>query len=154
MLFRSCAASLGARCADAPEPVVQALARYGREAGLAFQIVDDVLDFFGDEQDLGKRPGTDLRAGKVTLPLLLLRDRLDPNGRETLAAVLRSDPESRRSAFPWVLERMRTLGIEADCLSRAGVHRDRAIASLDGVPPGAGRDALTALADRLVARRR
>lgn len=150
----ACAAALGARCANAKAPVVQALARYGREAGLAFQIVDDVLDFFGDEHDLGKRPGTDLRAGKVTLPLLLLRDRLDANGRETLAAVLRSDPEARRTAFPWVLERMRALGIEADCLSRAGVHRDRAVAALDVLPPGPDRDALVALADRLVARRR
>ncbi len=150
----ACAAALGARCANAKDPTVHALSRYGREAGLAFQIVDDVLDFFGDEHDLGKRPGTDLRAGKVTLPILLLRDHLDTNGRETLAAVLRSDPEARRAAFPWVLQRMQALGIEADCLSRARVHRDRAVMALEALPASPERDALVALADKLVARRR
>lgn len=147
-----CAAVLGARTAHASENTVRALGRYGREAGLAFQIVDDVLDYFGDERSFGKRPGTDLRAGKVTLPLLLLRDRLDAKGRETLAVVLRSGPEARKQAFPWVIDRMRALDIEPDALSRARVHRGRAIDALSEVPPGPGRDELASLADRFVAR--
>jgi octaprenyl-diphosphate synthase len=145
-----CAAVLGARTAGATESRVSALARYGREAGLAFQIVDDVLDYVGDERSFGKRPGTDLRAGKVTLPLLLLRDRLDSTGRDTLAAVLRGTADARRTAFPWVIDRMRALDIEGDALSRARVHRERAIAALVGVERP---EALVALANRLVERR-
>lgn len=150
-----CAATIGARCANAPERRVAALGRYGREIGLAFQVVDDVLDYTGDEATFGKRPGTDLRARKVTLPLLLLRDRLDAAGRERLATVLRDpDPERLRDAFDGVRDQILALGVHDDCLARARTHRARAEEALEALPAGPGRDELASLADRLVERRR
>jgi len=64
------ACEAGGVLGGAPEVEVQALREYGRLLGLAFQIVDDVLDFVGDEQKLGKPVGGDLRSGNITLPLI------------------------------------------------------------------------------------
>jgi hypothetical protein len=56
--------------AGAEEPQIAALRRFGQELGMAFQIVDDVLDFVGDEAQLGKPAGSDLRQGLITLPII------------------------------------------------------------------------------------
>ena len=64
------AAEAAAVLSGAPEPEVQALRQYGYALGMAFQIVDDILDFTGDEHTLGKPAGADLRAGLITLPVM------------------------------------------------------------------------------------
>ncbi len=64
----SAACGMGGIVADAPEPVVRTLADYGRSLGLAFQIVDDLLDVTGDPGRTGKRTGADRERGKVTYP--------------------------------------------------------------------------------------
>jgi len=58
---------------------VEALKDYGYNLGMAFQIVDDILDFVGDEQEMGKPVGSDLSQGTLTLPSLLLLDRYPKN---------------------------------------------------------------------------
>jgi geranylgeranyl diphosphate synthase type II len=63
--------SMGAAIAEAPEPCAEALDRYGTAVGLAFQIVDDLLDVQGDESKLGKRVGKDSELGKWTYPRFL-----------------------------------------------------------------------------------
>lgn len=76
-LFRvSC--FLGARLAGFSSDYVEAVSRFGRHLGIAYQIYDDLVDFFGDEARIGKTLGTDLASGKLTLPLLTLLDRLAP----------------------------------------------------------------------------
>lgn len=67
----SMATESGAVLSGAPEPVVQALTSYGYNLGMAFQIVDDILDFMGEEQEMGKPVGSDLLHGTITLPALL-----------------------------------------------------------------------------------
>lgn len=80
-LFRvSCA--LGASLAAHPPEFVEAASRFGRHLGIAYQIYDDLVDFFGEEQRIGKTLGTDLASGKLTLPLLVLLERL-PAGEAT-----------------------------------------------------------------------
>lgn len=66
-MFRA-AARMGAVCAGAPPPSVQRLGRYGQSLGLAFQIVDDILDVCGTARDLGKTPGKDSAQDKATYP--------------------------------------------------------------------------------------
>ncbi len=66
----SCAASIGARAAGAPDGVVDALAEYGQLSGLAFQLVDDVLGIAGDPAVTGKSASSDLRAGKRSVPVV------------------------------------------------------------------------------------
>jgi octaprenyl-diphosphate synthase len=78
-LFRlSCL--LGARLAGGAPEFVAAAAEFGRRLGAAYQIYDDLADFFGDEHRIGKTLGTDLASGKLTLPLLVLLDRLPEDG--------------------------------------------------------------------------
>jgi octaprenyl-diphosphate synthase len=67
----ACSAALGTRAAGAEESAVEALTRYGRRLGQAFQIRDDLLDLLGTEQGCGKTLGTDLAECKLTLPLII-----------------------------------------------------------------------------------
>lgn len=120
-LFRA-ATEAAAVLSDAPPPQERALAEYGRLLGTAFQIVDDVLDFEGEETVLGKPVGSDLREGIVTLPVLyFLRDQpedtriaaiLDGRGddglvREVVAAIRAS------GAIDRALDRARSLVTES-----------------------------------------
>lgn len=83
-LFRvSC--YLGGRLAGSEDGYVDALDRFGRHLGIAYQICDDLADFFGREEKIGKTLGTDLASGKFTLPLFALMDRLPPSERAALS---------------------------------------------------------------------
>ena len=86
-LFSGCA-RLGAGLGQQNEPMEQALADYGRYAGLAFQLVDDLLDFTGSSEQLGKPVLSDLKEGKVTLPLIYAMQNGEVHGRELVATVL------------------------------------------------------------------
>lgn len=74
----SAACQLGAVLSGCSQDTILALERYGRCLGLSFQIIDDILDFAGEESETGKRVGTDLRDGTVTLPLIIALE-LDPS---------------------------------------------------------------------------
>jgi octaprenyl-diphosphate synthase len=99
---------LGARLSGAPAGYVEAASRFGRHLGIAYQIYDDLVDFFGEESRIGKTLGTDLASGKLTLPLLALRDRL-PAGE---AAALAAEITGERPPQPGLrLRQMRDLGV-------------------------------------------
>jgi octaprenyl-diphosphate synthase len=84
-LFRvSC--FLGARLGGFSPAYVEAVARFGRHLGIAYQIYDDLADYFGEEKRIGKTLGTDLASGKLTLPLIALLDRLPAGDRAELTA--------------------------------------------------------------------
>lgn len=89
-LFRvSC--FLGAKLAGFPAEFVEAVSRFGRHLGIAYQMYDDLVDFFGEEKRIGKTLGTDLASGKLTLPLLLLLERLPPGEAGALAAEIKGE---------------------------------------------------------------
>lgn len=117
-LFRvSC--FLGARLAGFEPELVEAAGRFGRHLGIAYQIYDDLVDFFGDETRIGKTLGTDLASGKLTLPLLSLLDRLGGSDRADLVAEISGE------RGPQPVERarqMRELGV-ATAVAEA-VHRE------------------------------
>ncbi len=86
-LFRvSC--YLGARLAGHGDDFVQAADRFGHHLGIAYQIYDDLADFVGEEQRIGKTLGTDLATGKLTLPLMLLLEQVSPAERVVIAGAL------------------------------------------------------------------
>jgi octaprenyl-diphosphate synthase len=87
-LFSTCA-RLGALVAGADEAAESKLGEYAWNLGMAFQLVDDVLDFTADESVLGKPVGSDLREGKVTLPLIYALEEADPEERQLVETVLR-----------------------------------------------------------------
>ena len=148
----ACAAATGALSVEASSAQVKALTRYGREAGLAFQIIDDLLDYTGDLEVLGKQPGTDLREAKVTLPALLLLEELPASDRLELCGLLLDDggPDSLPRVRRWLLRH----GVIDACMARAREHLDRAIDALSGLPDAEGRQLLEELAVRFVERRR
>lgn len=89
-LFRlSCA--LGSELGGLPGAFVEAAAYYGRQLGIAYQIYDDLADYYGHEKRIGKTLGTDLVSGKVTLPLLHLSERLSAAESEHLFAEVRGE---------------------------------------------------------------
>jgi octaprenyl-diphosphate synthase len=89
-LFRvSC--FLGARLAGYDQTYVDAVAHFGRRLGIAYQIYDDLADFFGDESQIGKTLGTDLASGKLTLPLIALIDRLTAGEKASLRREISGD---------------------------------------------------------------
>ncbi|HSJ97371.1 MAG TPA: polyprenyl synthetase family protein, partial [Myxococcota bacterium] len=144
------------------------VAELGRELGLAFQIRDDALDYEAGLEVLGKPPYTDLREGKVTLPLLLALKRSTPAEREAVAGVLKAAAQRERPGdsrpgaggpagdedFGPALEIVaRYRGVE-DAVRRAEEHVARARASVAPFPDGFAKQALTAAAEFAVARDR
>jgi heptaprenyl diphosphate synthase len=85
---------------------IDALGQFGYDLGLAFQIMDDILDFTGDESALGKPAGGDLRQGIITLPLIYA---VDSGGGMDLAAVIDTPDESR---IAWAIAQVQRLGID------------------------------------------
>jgi octaprenyl-diphosphate synthase len=153
----ACAAAVGAIAAGAGPQQVRAAARYGREAGLAFQIVDDLLDYIGDETTLGKRPGTDLRASKATAPVLTLRARLPASERATLDHYLAIRERSEAEwddGLAWIRIEIGRHGIVEGCLDQARSHVGRAVSAMGALPNADGRGLLSALTASLVDRHR
>ncbi len=107
-------AGLGAYFAESDSNVVDAMDSFGRNLGIAFQIVDDLLDILGDERNTGKSLGTDLEKSKLTLPLIRFLARATPEEASELRSVL-VDPDraaSRRKAIKTIVSRE---GIIDDC---------------------------------------
>jgi octaprenyl-diphosphate synthase len=147
------AAEAGAVSAGTSPERCRALRRFGQDLGLAFQLVDDALDYSGESDVLGKNPGDDFREGKVTLPLLLAIERTGAAERDFWVRTV-----DRREQAPADLERARALMAETraldDTLALAARYAESAKAALADVPGGGGwRPALQDLADFAVARR-
>ncbi|HEX5177636.1 MAG TPA: polyprenyl synthetase family protein [Chthoniobacteraceae bacterium] len=84
----ACAAELGAVISGAPDEVVRRMKNYGAKIGTAYQIYDDCLDIAGTEAETGKTLGTDLRKGKLTLPVLTLLESASAFDRERCCALV------------------------------------------------------------------
>jgi octaprenyl-diphosphate synthase len=146
------AAEAGAVSAGASPERRRALRQYGQDLGLAFQLVDDALDYSGDSDELGKNPGDDFREGKATLPLLLAIARTGPAEREFwLRTVDRR--EQTDADFEHARELMRQTGALQATLDLARGYADSAKAALAEFPAIGWRPALEDLADFAVARR-
>jgi octaprenyl-diphosphate synthase len=117
------AAQLGAILGGATPAVEKALAAYGMHLGTAFQLVDDVLDYSGEEADTGKHIGDDLAEGKPTLPLIYVMQNGSP---EQAACVRRAIEEGGRDDFPAVLAAIRASGALDHARRQAGEEAARA----------------------------
>jgi octaprenyl-diphosphate synthase len=118
------------------------MARYGRYLGIAFQIVDDLLDLVGSEDLAGKSLGTDLEQEKLTLPLIRLLTQLNDADRRRLTGVLKRDAAQRRAELTWWLDRSDALDYSR---ARAAVYVRRAVAQLRVLPTSRERDCLRRL---------
>ena len=149
-LFAGCAQAT-AVLASAPAEVEEGLAGYGRDLGMAFQIVDDLLDYCADPERLGKQTGSDLREGKVTLPLIYLLREGSEGARDLVLGCL-EDPQRVASSLGAVVKALDEGGYLASCRSSAERYAHRAKERLPSVPASRARDALIELPDFVLAR--
>jgi octaprenyl-diphosphate synthase len=122
---------------------------FGLNLGIAFQMVDDLLDYEGDAATMGKNVGDDLNEGKPTLPLIhVLRTGSEAQRRVVHDAIAGRDA----SALAAVVAAVADCGSLAYTRAQAELHRDRALAALDGLEDGDALAALVTLAHRSVDR--
>ncbi len=143
-------AAAGAWAAGVRGEVPDALAEFGEEIGMAFQLVDDALDYAADPALLGKRLGQDFSEGKATLPLIRALDR-EPALRPRLAALVDGKEQGEAVAAEVIAAVRRTGGIEA-ARALARQHTADAMRELDKVPAGPHRAAIADAARALTER--
>jgi len=135
--------SLGARYAGGSEAQVRALGRFGRDLGMAFQVIDDCLDVVGDERVVGKSLGTDLETGKITLPVIRLARRLSGPQAQRFHELLTGDvPGSRRQALRAEFD---LDGAVAECQREANGFVERCVGTLRPFAEGPEKQSLLGL---------
>ena len=147
------AGRFGAMLAGADEQTVDVLARYGQRIGVAFQIADDLLDVTGGSAEFGKAPGTDLREGVATLPVLYARraaDPMDPGDRRLLE--LLDEDLSEDEPLQETLALLRVHPGTAAARRELHSWAEEARAVLAPLPDGPARTALVELCDLVVSR--
>ncbi len=143
------AAQLGALIAGASDAEIEAAAEYGRSLGTAFQLIDDVLDYSGQADDIGKNVGDDLREGKATLPLIYLMEHGTAEQRELVRNCIENGDEQH---FDTVLFAVTTSGALDYTKRKAEEAAARASASIITLPASEFKDALLKLSDFAVHR--
>src|ERR1019366_3212548 len=151
-LFGGCA-QIGGMLGKVKSEQEDALREYGYNLGIAFQLVDDLLDFTGDAAALGKPVGGDLREGKMTLPLIHLRQQGERVGAQIIRDIIasRTLEPGQWDELLLILKEHRSIDYAA---RGASDFAERAKKALCVFPPSAERDALLALPDYILSRDR
>jgi octaprenyl-diphosphate synthase len=158
LLIRSKTASLVSGASEVgalrAEPVErEALRRFGEYLGMAFQVIDDLLDYVGDKSVTGKPSGSDLREHKVTLPLIFALERMDPSARKQVEHLM-ATPEPSDDQIADVVGLVAEIGGLEYARERAQSLAQQAESELDALPAGPARDALRASITYVLDRRR
>lgn len=141
LLASSC--ELGALSADADEETVRRLKRYGYFTGMAFQIVDDILDITSTDAELGKPAGSDLLNGHITLPILYIKD--DPQFQPYMEKAFAGNMgESERQQMLRFIRKSNAIE-KAQCVS--DLYLAKALKELESLPDGKSKKALVQIAD-------
>ena len=145
------ACRIAAVVAERSESEETALDTYGRNLGIAFQLVDDAIDYVSDASTMGKDAGDDFREGKMTLPVILAYARGDESARgfwkDAIGGRRTSDAD-----FAEAIALVRASRSVDDTLARARHYGQRAIDALGGFAPGAAKDAMVEAVEFAVAR--
>jgi octaprenyl-diphosphate synthase len=147
----SAATEVGAAIAERPAPEQAALRSYGLDLGIAFQLVDDALDYAGESDKLGKATGDDFREGKITLPVILSVRAGSDEERAFWARTL-SEGRIEPGDFEQALAAMRRHGAIEATLERARQYGARAREALSALPAGPGTRALAEVVDFCISR--
>lgn len=115
-------ARLGAVLANASPEIEEACAAYGRALGTSFQLIDDVLDYEGETQELGKNIGDDLREGKTTLPLLIAMERASPEQRALLRHAIEEGEQEKLQEILSIVRHTGALDATRDAARAEALH--------------------------------
>ena len=143
-------ARLGAVLAGASPAMEQACADYGQALGTAFQVIDDVLDYDGDAQEMGKNLGDDLREGKATLPLIAAMQRGSAAQKDLIRHAIENGAVSELDAIVAIVRQTGALEVTRQA---AAAEAQRAIDALAGLPANDHASGLLQLAAQLLQRR-
>lgn len=141
----------GAVLSMAPEESIEILRDYGRNLGIAFQIVDDILDFSGTEEELGKPIGSDLAQGTFTLPAMVFLERYP---EDNPVKRLFDDEDNKEENVRLAVESIRNSPIIEECFGIASRYSERACDKLKFLPNNTVRESLIDLADYIITRRK
>jgi len=145
----------GAILSQAPEESIEILREYGYNLGIAFQIVDDTLDFIGTEEEMGKPIGSDLAQGTLTLPAMLLLERYPGDNPVGELFNNRDMPEpEKQKRIKQAIESVQNSSIVKQCYKVASEHCAKACHRLKLLPDNPSRQALKDLADLVISRRK
>lgn len=148
----ACAVESGAILAGATPEEAEALKRFGRYFGLAFQIVDDCLDFTGEEQEFGKTLGADCAAGVLTLPLIRLTQLVDERKKSEIFKIFKSEMGTHKfHVLKTMVREHDTIGYS---LGRARIFCEKAKLELSIFPDSPARKGLEGLVDYVIERNR
>ncbi|MEE8184801.1 MAG: polyprenyl synthetase family protein [Thermodesulfobacteriota bacterium] len=130
----------------------EALAGYGMNLGVAFQLMDDCLDYTSRDEDLGKAIGNDLKEGKITMPLIYALEKSTPREREIIHSAVEADSiaEEQLTSVMGLINRYKGIEYTIDTARR---YKEEANSYLEIFEPNIERVALTAVADYVVERR-
>ncbi len=150
------AAQAGVIFSNAPNEYREPVLVFGERAGVAFQLLDDVIDLSADAGETGKVPGTDLRAGVPTMPYLLLAERQDAASADLLARIDDGVSQIADGADPGILDgplaELRDHASTAQTLELAHDWSRQAVAALAPLPRGPVKEALTRFAEAVADR--
>ena len=144
-------AQMAAILSGSPQAVQEAMVAYGRHLGMAFQLVDDALDYTADADELGKNLGDDLAEGKPTLPVIYALAHAPADAKARLRGAIENGGSGTENLED-VTRLIRDSGGLEYTSRMANEHRDAALAALEALPVSRYRDALAALAEFSVAR--
>lgn len=148
----SASAELGVLFSGADESLREPVRKYGEAIGIAFQLIDDVIDIHSDGKVSGKTPGTDLRAGVPTLPVLYLRQDAKSDSESARLVEIIDAGLDDDAALTEVIEQMRKHPATERAFQEAKRWADQAIEALADLPAGPVREALTNFADAVIER--
>jgi heptaprenyl diphosphate synthase len=148
----SASAELGVLFSGADQALREPVRKYGEAIGVAFQLIDDVIDIYSDGKTSGKTPGTDLRAGVPTLPVLYLRQDAQHDLASAKLVEIIDGGLDDDAALSNVLEQMRKHPATERAFQEAKRWADQAIAALEDLPEGPVREALKNFADAVIER--
>ncbi|MGE4317889.1 MAG: polyprenyl synthetase family protein [Deferribacterales bacterium] len=150
VMFSACC-EIGAILGGQPVEKQTAMKNFGTTLGIAFQMADDILDYLGDPEKTGKKPGTDLNEGKITLPVIKLMESATPEENKRIRDII-VDEKATDENLNYILGLMNKYDVKKRSEAVVDEYIAEAKKNLELFEPSQYRDALDFLADYMVAR--
>lgn len=135
------ATEIGAVVAEQPETTQTALREFGMNFGIAYQIIDDLLDYQSPEETLGKASGNDMQEGKMTLPIILAYNRSSSSDQQIFKRIF-VNLEQTPDDFAWVCDKIKSTKADVDSANKARDYSNNAIENLQPFSSSALKNAL------------